>query len=187
MTTLTSAQSAQNSIEALSGKLGANNGYESNDWADSAASKRTSTSRRSRSGQAAVPSQSVRIQLPVPALKIVREVVARVNELLTLRANWDSYGGRPVSIPAAMDAISWLSDSAVPGLPAPSVVPGSDGSIQLEWHIHDIDLEILFSPSARPEFVYENHESGAEEEGYLSTANSGGRALLRQLASRADR
>lgn len=121
-----------------------------------------------------------------PAPKIMREVIARINELFTLPNNWDSYGGRPISFTAAMAAISWLDDYSEDKLPVPSVVPGSDGSVQLEWHIHGIDLEVLFPPSGTPEFVYEDHNTNTQQDGFLALENQDGRVFVQQIAAQTD-
>ena len=65
----------------------------------------------------------------------------KFEELKALPDGWDSYGA-----PALDKAIV---DSARQFLQRVSVVPCSDGGVQLEWHTHGIDMEIEFEPDGR--------------------------------------
>ena len=67
-------------------------------------------------------------------------------ELSLLENNWDSYGGKPITQFALAEAQLLLK--ALSGIQAvdPSVVPCSNGGIQLEWHRNGYDLEIEISP-----------------------------------------
>ncbi|ANT51208.1 hypothetical protein GCM10007880_31020 [Mesorhizobium amorphae] len=38
--------------------------------------------------------------------------------------------------------MSILEKIAAPGTPPPTLVPGSDGSLQIEWHAHEFDIEV---------------------------------------------
>lgn len=65
-----------------------------------------------------------------------------VDALRQLERNWDSYGAVPVNRMFLTEAASLLRELARSRTPAPSVVPTSDGSVQLEWHTRGIDLEV---------------------------------------------
>lgn len=69
----------------------------------------------------------------------------RFNDLTSLPIGWDGYKGVPVLYTVAKFASLILSRLYVTGLPAPSLVPGSDGTLQIEWHInqYDVELDIL--------------------------------------------
>lgn len=75
----------------------------------------------------------------------LQDVFSRVSELTALREDWDTYGARPVTAAAAINVVQFLHDHAYSDLSRPSVVPTSDGGIQLEWHRGGVDLEIAFS------------------------------------------
>lgn len=71
----------------------------------------------------------------------------RFRELAALESNWDSYGAvviNPECIRKARELYyrqhgDW------------SIVPCSDGSVQLEQHVDGFDIEILISRSAKEE------------------------------------
>jgi hypothetical protein len=52
--------------------------------------------------------------------------------------------------------------------PAPSVVPLSDGGIQVEWHRHGRNLEIEFPADSAPGFYYYEDGNELESEGQVS-------------------
>ena len=55
---------------------------------------------------------------------------------------WDGYLGRPVSFSCAIFAANLIERLFTPSIPAPSLVPGSDGTLQIEWHRNRYDLEV---------------------------------------------
>lgn len=79
----------------------------------------------------------------------------RLKELLRLPDGWDGYGAPPIRPEIAALATVLLTP--------PSIVPMSDGGIQLEWHIYSIDFEMSIyadgtvetswgvSPAVKPE------------------------------------
>ena len=73
------------------------------------------------------------------------KVFDRLNHLVALKVGWDGYRGRPVSFSCAHFAVSLLKQVCSANASAPSIVPGSDGTLQLEWHQnkYDVELDIL--------------------------------------------
>jgi hypothetical protein len=67
---------------------------------------------------------------------------ARLNELTALPRGWDGYNGQPVSYICAMFAATVLERVYETNLPLPALVPGADGSLQIEWHVSDFDIEL---------------------------------------------
>ncbi len=66
-----------------------------------------------------------------------------MDDLLSLGANWDSYGSRPIDPACAIRARNiWRRLSG-----QWHVVPCSDGSVQLEQHVGGFDIEITVSKS----------------------------------------
>ncbi len=121
------------------------------------------------------------------ASDVIHAVVSRIDELLALPGNWDSYEAQPISIAGAISAVGWFDAIACPGLPVPAVVPGFDGSIQFEWHTRGIDLEVSFPPYGAPEFAFSDHKEGREKEGLLFAEPDYGRSFVRTIASRTSR
>jgi hypothetical protein len=66
----------------------------------------------------------------------------RFDEITALPVGWDGYAGRPVSFNCAFFAASLLERICREDVSSPSLVPGSDGSLQIEWHKNQYDVEI---------------------------------------------
>ncbi|MCY4657266.1 MAG: hypothetical protein OXC80_10695 [Gammaproteobacteria bacterium] len=67
----------------------------------------------------------------------------RLVELCNLPKNWDGYKGVSVSIECATFALELMGTLRTRSqFPLPQVVPGSDGTLQLEWHQNGFDIEI---------------------------------------------
>ena len=62
--------------------------------------------------------------------------------------------------------------------PAPALVPVSDGSVQLEWHIFGRVVEVSIPPSGQPE-MYAAGGSSEEREAVIDVATGSGRDPLR--------
>ena len=71
-----------------------------------------------------------------------QETVSNLFAILALNTNWDSYGANRISSETADAVTSLLKDIMQARSPVPQVVPSASGSIQVEWHVADIDLEI---------------------------------------------
>lgn len=69
-------------------------------------------------------------------------------ELLLLSEGWDSYDAYIITDAAIAGAAEMLVRLQLPlETSPPSVVPGSSGSVQLEWHEAGVDVEIHVSPT----------------------------------------
>ena len=73
------------------------------------------------------------------------EVESRLRELKNLDKGWDGYDALPVNQGVANFAMSLLNSACLPCHPAPKIVPGIAGDLQLEWHNKkgDIELHVL--------------------------------------------
>jgi len=69
-------------------------------------------------------------------------VRARIEHLLTLEENWDSYGAAPIRRDLAEEALATLLEIAPPGTPAPQVFATPRGGLQFEWHLERFYLEV---------------------------------------------
>ncbi len=96
---------------------------------------------------------------PRPWLRSVLESFA---DVMQLPAGWDSYGAAPPSREAAVAAFTFLVGAMAPTTSPPSIVPMSDGGIQLEWHRNGLDVEIDF-PSDGPPVLYVAEASSETE------------------------
>ena len=90
----------------------------------------------------------------------------KFSELLVLEQNWDGYEGGPLDAEIADRAKALLERIYCFGVVPPSLVPGGDGSLQIEWHINDIDLEIDI---LEPEYIKVRFcaDSGIESRAHL--------------------
>ncbi len=95
----------------------------------------------------------------------VRPTIAAFNEIGSLPDNWDTYGGRAVKVERIEESFSLLRLVMQPNSPAPSVVPLSDGGVQVEWHRKQQDLEIVFPGIEDGLYLYSNRATGDEFEG----------------------
>ncbi|MEM1141426.1 MAG: hypothetical protein AAGI88_02480 [Pseudomonadota bacterium] len=105
---------------------------------------------------------AARVNYPTSAW--FNELSDRFTELTGLQQGWDGYGGLPVSFPCAIFAATIIERLYSDGLSAPQLVPGCDGSLQLEWHENGYDIEI---DVLAPYEVIANrfdHVSGVSEE-----------------------
>lgn len=89
--------------------------------------------------------------LPVTARKeIVQEsssswlqaLMPHLQELVRLPIGWDGYRGRPTSFACASFTAQILVRLCREDLAPPALVPGSDGSVQIEWHENGYDVEL---------------------------------------------
>lgn len=85
---------------------------------------------------------SVRVRVPPLNSRWVQELEERLNELTSLPRGWDGHIGSPVAFTCAQFAAQLIENLCVEDVPAPKLVPGSDGTLQLEWHMNQFDLEI---------------------------------------------
>lgn len=73
----------------------------------------------------------------------VDAVLPRFAELLMLRPDWDSYGGRPLTNENFEAALNVLGHVMGPDTPAPWIVPLPSGGVQLEWHDGALEIEVI--------------------------------------------
>jgi hypothetical protein len=77
--------------------------------------------------------------------------------------------GRPVSFNAALFAANLIERLFVAGVPSPDVVPGSDGTLQIEWHRNQYDIEIDVLGPYEVVAYRRNQRTGNEQELELQT------------------
>lgn len=88
---------------------------------------------------------------------------SRFDDLCALEPGWDGYRGKPVNFTVATFAANLLERIFVPGLAEPALVPGSDGTLQIEWHRNGYDVEIdVLAPNKVVALRYD-HRSDSEE------------------------
>ncbi len=89
----------------------------------------------------------------------------RLRNLLRLPASWDTYTARPPEKAAAERALDFLFRHHRFTGATPSIVPLTDGGLQLEWHRDGIDVEVVFPVGEPVELYFYEEVTGQEWEG----------------------
>lgn len=100
------------------------------------------------------------------------EAIEKLNSLLCLDENWDSYGAHRVSLEAVFAAIYVLASVLQENTPLPTFVPTPSGDVQLEWHQSGIDLEVEVNSSGNIEIFFEDELEKNEAYEYESFQGS---------------
>jgi hypothetical protein len=105
-------------------------------------------------------------------------------QLLTLKTGWDSYDGERVLFSRVERALSFLGTHLEKQSLPPTVVPLSDGGVQLVWHDRGLDVEATFSATEAPEVFVRDLATGDEFETNLDQALTRDRLreIFRKLA-----
>lgn len=88
--------------------------------------------------------------------------------LLTLPADWDSYGAPRIDPPFIIAALELAAEALPDGTPPPAVVPTSRGGVQFEWHTRSADLEVEFLSPSRLRVFCEDLRTGRSSESEIS-------------------
>ena len=117
----------------------------------------------------------------------IQSVVEQMDALVSLPADWDSYGARPPDPRLMLSAMLILSRAMGDDTPAPSVVPTSRGGVQLEWHQRGWDIEVEVSTPHRYALsVYDRYlRTDTEWEGDIAEGGGPLRQALQDLTERA--
>lgn len=105
-----------------------------------------------------------RVRVPWPQSSWFKRLRTRFDELTSLRHGWDGYRGVPVSFNCALFASGMLESIFDEDVDAPFLVPKSDGSLQVEWHLNGYDIEIeVLKPFEVLALRHDNHSDLTEE------------------------
>ena len=96
------------------------------------------------------------------------EPVKRVLECLSLKENWDSYGGKAPSLNTAIAVVDVIDRMPANNTVIPRVVPLSTGGIQLELSRGSKGLEIEFSPNGEILYLQSDGDKEVEDSAALS-------------------
>ncbi len=113
----------------------------------------------------------------------MRDLVERIGNLSQLPLDWDSYGAARIQPPAVWQAVRLLSEIMANDVPPPSIVPTSDGGLQLEWHQEEADLEMDVRPDLRVD-IFLKMPKDQTWEGPLANSRWRLQAFLQQIAER---
>ena len=117
-----------------------------------------------------------------------QRTLSQLASIVLLQKDWDSYGASVIDTSKVQQTFGLLHSVMDDQTPAPTLVPMTNGSIQLEWHVFDIDLEVELLPDTRIAVYYEDHlgrlETFDEVLHYDVTPLA---QILRELARRVER
>jgi hypothetical protein len=82
------------------------------------------------------------VTMSEPAYKWGKEITLRLDELTHLEEGWDGYKGKPVTFENAAFTLEMLKGLCEEDTPAPQIVPGTNGDLQVEWHTANGDVEL---------------------------------------------
>ncbi len=106
------------------------------------------------------------LETPFPAW--LKPTIQAFIDLLQLPQNWDGYGAVQVREQLAQQALMVLVEVMENDAPSPSVVPLSDGGVQIEWHRRGLNIEIEFPADEAPGYCYYEDDGDLESEGRVS-------------------
>ena len=67
---------------------------------------------------------------------------SRLNAITSLPKGWNGYRSVPVSFTCAAFAAQLIERLYDASVPPPALVPGADGTLQIEWHRNQYDIEV---------------------------------------------
>ena len=103
----------------------------------------STTSSTSSSSVTYLPnSRRRRIFLTEPSIVWFESIKRRLEYLVQLQFGWDGYNGLPVNFDNAYFALKMLENICDVDTPAPQIVPGTNGDLQIEWHTLNGDIEL---------------------------------------------
>jgi hypothetical protein len=97
----------------------------------------------------------------------ISHLAKNAQALSELRAGWDGRGSIPIPRKVLYHATSYV-ESALKGLSnvaPPRLVPGGDGSVQIEWHAKHGELEFDIGPQDEMTIWIRDRRNGVEFEG----------------------
>jgi hypothetical protein len=97
------------------------------------------------------------------------ELQDRFDKITALTTGWDGYNAKPVSFTCASFTAQLLEVLFESDVPPPQLVPGSDGTLQFEWHMNGFDLEVDVLAPYEVFAVRHDHSNCTCEEANLSS------------------
>ncbi|MCK5617014.1 hypothetical protein KAR91_84915 [Candidatus Pacearchaeota archaeon] len=91
-----------------------------------------------------------------------KNIEEKLQSLTDLPKGWDGYKAEGVN-PANADFAAKILSVLPKNTPAPQIVPGTGGDLQIEWHTETIEIEIhIMSPDAVDVWVSSGEDDGVE-------------------------
>ena len=87
------------------------------------------------------------------------DILNQLTGISALVDGWDSHGANAVSTARLIQTYDLLCSIMQHNTPPPTLVPTTSGSIQIEWHTCDVDLEILLLSDTDLDVDFEDRRS----------------------------
>ena len=97
----------------------------------------------------------------------LRSLINRMAELKSLPYGWDGYQGVPVNNECVWFAIRFFNELGWENFPMPSLVPGSDGTLQVQWNMGGFDIEVDIVGENEAFYTILNTNTGKHEDGVI--------------------
>jgi hypothetical protein len=98
------------------------------------------------------------------------DAIRKLDQLLALPRDWDSYGSSPPSEIAVKAAVRLILDIDFDYFVSPHIVPVSGGGVQLEWSLGSREVEIEITDEGSVEYL-KSILTKPVEEGQISLAD----------------
>lgn len=110
------------------------------------------------------------------------DVLRRLEKLCQLTQGWDGYQAQPVALANIVFALNLLESTCGSTIPAPQIVPGINGDLQIEWHTLKGDVELhVIAPNRVRAWRSISGPSPGEEELQLTIEFSAVAAWVREI------
>ena len=97
-------------------------------------------------------------------------IASKLAELMGLPDGWDGYRAGPIAPDTARLVWRVLDTVCTDATPQPHLVPGSDGSVQIEWH-DPVDIELQVMPDGSVSVLIDEEETAASVGDIAAVAN----------------
>jgi hypothetical protein len=114
----------------------------------------------------------IRVEVVGDKPQWLEPVALRLNDLLRLDKNWDSYGAYPVDRSTVVQVLRLLRQIMRADTPLPFLVPTAIGGICMEWHRDDTELVLRVDPDQ--EVIASLSVGDDENEWYVNSGSSMG-------------
>ena len=105
--------------------------------------------------------------------------VTKIEPLIQLQPNWDSYGAKAIEFQSVLNAIKlFLSIESLSNC-FPAIVPTVNGGLQAEWHDSDVDIEVDIDPNGRIHYIAER--TGQDVQEFVGSVDSDRVSLAREI------
>lgn len=108
--------------------------------------------------------------------------VSQFRSIMDLAPGWDTYHGQRTAFTAVQKAVQFLGAHLADRSLPPTVVPLSDGGVEMVWHQNGVDLEVTVAADGETEVYVRDLASGDEFAGDVGDQN--GAALLAEAFQR---